>query len=588
MRFVAAVMGLCAGVLAHLLAASFLLPALSTVSAQAASSSSGGSCNETCLFNTCDYWVAFDPEYTCGMLEANYSCDCSGCACFEVHDKCNANCFGSDCDEYVSLGYSCSDLEATYGCDCKGCDCRTAESVIPCNASEQCPSGQFCGSLNGLVTDSSQPLIGCIACNVGLSDTCSSMGVSVDNCDTCQGCAVTNTSWIGDGFCDDQDGYNTEACGWDGGDCCASTCGVNATLPLPYECGANVDFSCHDPNAAGFSCTGTCLEYDCDYFTNEGYSCTELESSFGCDCSNCRGCLCEPTCQGYSCDYWNENHIGSTCEVMEADYRCDCTGCNCYVDAGKCPTTCYGFSCDEWVASAGQSCSYLESSLSCNCDGCECHDHTSVDCTTSDDCPTNMFCAEFNRSNLTARGCFHCFDVNSEKCSNQAVTPVDDCSASCSGCAVAKPSWVGDGVCDDNKGYNTLVCSWDGGDCCESTCADGDSSCGSAAPYHCLDASASDYEGECAQTCVGETCNFWTRGGYSCETLEDTYGCSCRGCASCGCEPTCNGYTCDHWNLLGVSCYELENAYGCDCSSCDSCAAEKNSDCDPNGCAGYR
>jgi hypothetical protein len=28
------------------------------------------------------------------------------------------------------------------------------------------------------------------------------------------------------------------------------------------------------------------------------------------------------------------------------------------------------------------------------------------------------------------------------------------------------PGWIGDGYCDDMDGANTLVCSFDGGDCC--------------------------------------------------------------------------------------------------------------------------
>lgn len=57
-------------------------------------------------------------------------------------------------------------------------------------------------------------------------------------------CDVTNDSYIGDGYCDGaQDGYNTEACGYDGGDCCETTC-----VDGEYGCGTN-EFECLDPNA---------------------------------------------------------------------------------------------------------------------------------------------------------------------------------------------------------------------------------------------------------------------------------------------------------------------------------------------------
>ena len=43
---------------------------------------------------------------------------------------------------------------------------------------------------------------------------------------------------------DDDGNYNTEACGWDGGDCCACTCSdTNA-----FACGA-FGYDCKDPSS---------------------------------------------------------------------------------------------------------------------------------------------------------------------------------------------------------------------------------------------------------------------------------------------------------------------------------------------------
>lgn len=45
-------------------------------------------------------------------------------------------------------------------------------------------------------------------------------------------CCVSNTAFIGDGACDPDAPYNTEACGWDGGDCCRQTCNTDS----PFGC----------------------------------------------------------------------------------------------------------------------------------------------------------------------------------------------------------------------------------------------------------------------------------------------------------------------------------------------------------------
>jgi hypothetical protein len=39
-----------------------------------------------------------------------------------------------------------------------------------------------------------------------------------------------------------------------------------------------------------------------------------------------------------------------------------------------------------------------------------------------------------------------------------------------SDCTASIPSYVNDGYCDVDDNYNTAVCNWDGGDCCEADC----------------------------------------------------------------------------------------------------------------------
>jgi hypothetical protein len=37
-------------------------------------------------------------------------------------------------------------------------------------------------------------------------------------------------------------------------------------------------------------------------------------------------------------------------------------------------------------------------------------------------------------------------------------------------CNVRHPAWLGDGICENGRGYNTAACHYDGGDCCAETC----------------------------------------------------------------------------------------------------------------------
>ncbi|CAM9818929.1 unnamed protein product [Scytosiphon promiscuus] len=63
-------------------------------------------------------------------------------------------------------------------------------------------------------------------------------------------CIVLSPDWVGDGWCDDFGNYNTEACGYDGGDCCECDCS-NAT----YDCGTQAPYACADPDS---NCPSEC------------------------------------------------------------------------------------------------------------------------------------------------------------------------------------------------------------------------------------------------------------------------------------------------------------------------------------------
>ena len=100
-------------------------------------------------------------------------------------EACAATCFGASCDHWDGGAWgTCAHLEVTQGCDCSGCAC------------DGCPQASC-----------EAPRFDPIACPSA-----------------------------GDGRCDPH--LNVEACAWDGGDCCASTCLGTCV----------VQFNCLDPD----------------------------------------------------------------------------------------------------------------------------------------------------------------------------------------------------------------------------------------------------------------------------------------------------------------------------------------------------
>ena len=60
-----------------------------------------------------------------------------------------------------------------------------------------------------------------------IREACAEGTLSVTGLD---GCCVPDPSFLGDGACDPYEPYNTEACGYDLGDCCKDTCNPHATF----------------------------------------------------------------------------------------------------------------------------------------------------------------------------------------------------------------------------------------------------------------------------------------------------------------------------------------------------------------------
>uniref|UniRef100_A0A7S1TZS8 LNR domain-containing protein n=1 Tax=Phaeomonas parva TaxID=124430 RepID=A0A7S1TZS8_9STRA len=160
-------------------------------------------------------------------------------------------------------------------------------------------------------------------------------------------------TYTADGYCDPE--MNTDACGWDGGDCCEQTC-VSGS---PFTCGVN-GYNCVNP-------TG-----DCDFATALGNGVCNLEANID-ECSWDGGDCCASTCNHadcatatftctdpdavdtLNCDYEGYKNDGYCDHPTSNTFACswdggDCCPSTCDPSAGACQnndaTTCY----DESIA----------------------------------------------------------------------------------------------------------------------------------------------------------------------------------------------------------------------------------------------
>lgn len=259
---------------------------------------------------------------------------------------------------------------------------------------------------------------------------------------TISNCSVTVPSWIGDGVCDEgliMDGlqdFNTDACGWDGGDCCQSTCHDGAD----YAC-AHVGYSCRDPNAIenDDNNMNSCV-VDIQSWLGDGYCDIDLElgdyNTLACDWD--LGDCCFETCvtdKMYACGHEGDIYIGYP-NCLDPDALNDCN------------TPQYSLLGDGW------------------CDDGDMDFNTAVcnwdfgDCCLSTCISTQYTCGH---------GGYDCQDPSQ----NGFTTP----EGSELECLASEPTRIGDGFCDDWP-YNTHGCNWDGGDCCSDSCVSSTYLCG--------------------------------------------------------------------------------------------------------------
>ena len=165
-----------------------------------------GSCNPLCYNAQCNFDSPEDGASDCSCTDVNLNEDCVG------------ECFGDDQLDWAEDTF-CDD--GTYGLDlnCAGWEFdggACEETTDPTDASD--PSD---------VSDPSDP--------ADASDTSD----PADPSDVDSSC---NENYLGDSWCDESN--NTEVCGWDNGDCCASTC-VDSSI----TCGLNSPYACLNPQA---------------------------------------------------------------------------------------------------------------------------------------------------------------------------------------------------------------------------------------------------------------------------------------------------------------------------------------------------
>ena len=198
-------------------------------------------------------------------------------------------------------------------------------------------------------------------------------------------CRASSISFVGDGDCDGGL-YNTRGCAWDGGDCCNSTC-----APASYSC--SDDFDCRDTDI-----------YDSDEYYPD---CT----------ASVKGWLGDGACDGG--DYNNAEcgwDGGDCCETTCPDSNCGSTDCQ-DPDA---PAPVLFPNCDEALSYLG--------------DGyCNGGDYNTRDCGwDGGDC-----CASTCVSDTYTCGTYDCRDTT-------ASDGYPDCRAS-------SISFLGDGDCEDRK-----------------------------------------------------------------------------------------------------------------------------------------
>ena len=303
---------------------------------------------------------------------------------------------------------------------------------------------------------------------------------------------------IQDGFCDEAN--NNAACGFDGGDCCACTCGGDLAHPCGVEGGG---FDCKDPDVPSNcslslpGCGGN------TYDLQDSYCDSDLNNA---ECGYDGGDCCRCTCRRYG---YNSGCglYGYDCIDPGAPLECgtdsptpsptisgypECTGTGNWLGDGMCDSSLNNLECG-WDGGDCCRCTCIPFYYSCSNFYC-------LDPSAPINCATNSPAS--SPSNSIYDDIYYPYHnpystptmTSSSSTESYSDDTISSRSSKGDGDECHEPVWlISDGEC--TAATNTEVCGWDGGDCCECTCVDGSYTCGESG-YDCLDPAGA---GDCNQ-----------------------------------------------------------------------------------------
>jgi len=135
-------------------------------------------------------------------------------------------------------------------------------------------------------------------------------------------CCVADPSFLGDGACDAHPPYNTEACGYDLGDCCRESCNPDS----PFKCAAKegdpygpFGYFCLDPRYSAINAEKCEVEHR-EWVGDGGCDAEYNVEECGWDGGDCCRQSCDPTFAYYECGGTQPFDCKNPDIIYRADY----------------------------------------------------------------------------------------------------------------------------------------------------------------------------------------------------------------------------------------------------------------------------